>query len=79
MAKVKQTATADKRGRFYFFPRGGDNPGLTVTKRDELPEGDFGITEYTWSDWGYATLWFVDADEFTANERQAAYRAYCGT
>lgn len=66
---------AARRGRFYFFQRSGDNPGITVSKRDTLPDGDFGITEYVWRDWGYEALWFVDADKFTATERQAAYTA----
>jgi len=58
--------------RFYFWPRQGEPAGITVTKRDSLPDGDFGITEYCWGD---ASLWFLDADEFTADERQEAYLA----
>lgn len=61
---------------FYFFDRAedGTNPaGVTVSKRDPLPEGDFGITEYMWGD---VALWFVDEDNFTDNERQLAYMAY---
>lgn len=67
---------ATKIGRYYYFNRGAapDCPaGITVSKRDTLPEGDFRITEYIFQQFGYETLWFVDADRFTANERQAAY------
>lgn len=72
---------AEKRGRFYFFQRSGSPghpPGVTVSKRDVLPSADFKITEYTWQEWGYVVLWFVDVDCFSANERQAAYRALIG-
>ena len=58
---------------FYYFPRAeykGDPAGITVSKKPNLPPGDFDITEYCWSD---ATLWFVDADKFTSGERQLAY------
>lgn len=58
---------------FHFFERiqDGDKPGgVTVTKHGELPRGDFAITEFCWGD---VSLWFVDADNFSANERQAAY------
>ena len=61
---------------FNFVKRraGGDVPaGVTVSKRFALPDGDFTITEYSW---GKLTLWFVDSDEFTADERKAAVRAY---
>ena len=61
---------------FWFHDRmadGADPAGITVSKREELPHGDFRITEYTW---GGVTLWFVDADEFTPDERQAAYEAF---
>lgn len=47
--------------------------GWTVSRKESLPSGDFRITEYRW---GPISLWFVDADEFTADERQAAYWAY---
>ena len=60
---------------FYFWSRcaEGDNPaGVTVSKRRRLPDGDFGLTEYKW---GHQALWFVDADRFTANQRQAAGEA----
>jgi len=60
----------------YFYPRQahGENPaGITVSKRDALPAGEFGITEYLW---GGVTLWFVDQDECTADERQSAYYAF---
>ena len=58
---------------FYFFDRKeepGKPAGVTVSKRRTLPEGDFEITEYGWS---RMSLWFVDEDEFTADERQVAY------
>ena len=61
--------------KFYFFFRGGKCPGVTVSKKPTLPDGDFGITECIFRQCGYETLWFVDADTFTARERQAAYRA----
>lgn len=64
--------------RQYFFHRvrDGNNPaGITVSKSDALPEGDFGITEYTWSS---VTLWFVDSDKFTAYERQRAFLDFVG-
>ena len=60
---------------FYFFEREVTEDceaGFTVSKKADLPEGDFSITEYSWH---YNKLWFVDKDEFTANERQAAYLA----
>jgi len=47
--------------------------GITISKKPFLPEGDFSITEYSWGD---CKLWFVDADNFTADERQAAYLSY---
>ena len=61
---------------YYFWPRKahkGDPAGVTVTKRAELPNGDFGITEYSW---GAVDLWFLDDDEFTAAERQEAYESF---
>lgn len=57
----------------YFIPRKAARncpAGWTVTKNPTLPKGDFRITEHTW---GSVTLWFVDADKFTADERQRAY------
>ena len=57
----------------YFFDRVGTvgHPaGMTISKQSKLPDGDFRITEYCW---GAVSLWFIDADEFTADERQAAY------
>lgn len=47
--------------------------GITVSKREKLPDGDFLLTEYCW---GSVSLYFVDADEFNADERQAAYHTY---
>jgi hypothetical protein len=58
---------------FYFHKRIADDKtpaGLTVSKHSNLPEGDFGITEYVWPD---KVLWFLDRDEFNADERQSAY------
>ena len=57
----------------YYFERqehGDDPAGWTVSKRSQLPDGDFEITEYTW---GAVSLWFVVNDEFTEEERQLAY------
>jgi hypothetical protein len=59
-----------------FYPRvaTADAPGgITVSKQGELPAGDFGLTEWVW---GEVSLWFVDADRFTADEREEAYRAF---
>ena len=61
---------------FYYFNRDseGNNPsGITVSKTEELPEGVFEITEYTWP---FITLWFIDAHEFTADERWAAVNEF---
>jgi len=61
---------------FYFYEReedGGVPAGLTVSKRENLPDGDFRITEHTWPS---LTLWFLDDDEFSADEREGAYRAF---
>lgn len=55
---------------FWFHVRvaDGDTPeGFTVSKRKRLPPGDFRITEYLW---GEFALWFVDADNFTEDERK---------
>ena len=59
--------------KFYFFtrlPGPGDPGGITVSKHETLPAGEFRITEYYWP---HRSLWFVDSDKFTANERQAAH------
>ncbi len=61
---------------FYFFVRAGGvgHPaGVTVSKCSKLPDGDFRITEYCWGD---VPLWFIDADEFSADERQDAYEQF---
>jgi len=61
----------------WFFSRNGDSntpSGITASKNGELPEGDFGITEYCW---GPVSLWFVNSDNFTDDERQIAYEEYC--
>ena len=63
---------------YYFFPRlaDGDNPaGVTVSKTKALPAGEFSLSEYIW---GPIHLWFIDAQNFTEDERQAAYHAFCG-
>lgn len=60
----------------YFIARSAsanDPGGYTVSKRAELPKGDFRITEYCW---GRTSLWFVDEDKFTPDERRAAYRSF---
>lgn len=62
--------------KLYFHNRLADDDcpaGLTVSKNEKLPPGDFRITEYKWPD---VVLWFVDADEFTADERELAAEAY---
>ena len=60
----------------YYFTRVATKShpaGITVTKQKILPEGDFGLTEYTW---GEVSLWFMDSDNFTSDERQDAYEAH---
>lgn len=67
--------------KFYFFYRNahhGDPAGVTVSKKPELPDGEFQLTEYVWQSHGYVSLWFIDDDKFTANQRNAAYKAYAG-
>jgi hypothetical protein len=62
---------------YYCFHVRAESEGtpeaITVSKTYDLPEGNFGITEYIWGD---IRLWFVDADEFTADERQQALAIY---
>ena len=61
---------------FYFHQRLAtpDIPeGYTVSKTETLPKGDFKINEYIWPN---LTLWFVDIDDFTDDERETAYLAY---
>jgi hypothetical protein len=60
---------------FHMFHRWGECPGITVSRSATLPEGDFQITEYRW-DW--VSLWFVDADRFTARERHWIYCYHTG-
>jgi hypothetical protein len=75
-ALAAAAADDDKFSIAWFFDRAADddNPaGVTVSKKDMLPDGDFGITEYCWGD---VSLWFVDHDRFTPDERQAAYQAW---
>ena len=56
---------------FFFRERTIEAPaGWTVSRRQKLPEGEFGITEYKW---GKIALWFVDRDNFTSDEREAVY------
>lgn len=63
--------------KIYMFWRNADGPdhpaGYTVSKHKKLPKGNFRVTEYKW---GEAPLWFVDQDEFTADERQAAFNEW---
>lgn len=73
----------DRTQQFYFHFRQqyGDAPaGYTVTKQAKLPDGDFVITEYTWHDSSrYLTLWFMDSDEFTEDERNVAAEQFLNT
>ena len=62
--------------RFFFFNRFGDNPGITVSKKETLRSGDFKITEFIFQRFGYVALWFIDRDKFTVNERERAYKQY---
>ena len=60
-------------GMLVFIPRlpDGDVPGgLTVSKNLHLPDV-FQITEAIWGD---VRLWFVTQDNFTADDREAAYQ-----
>lgn len=60
----------------YFIKRAADGEipgGITVSKSARLPDGDFQITEYVW---GVGSLWFVDSDKFTSDERQLAWREW---
>jgi len=62
---------------FYFFERmatSDTEAGFTVSKKAKLPDGDFKITEHIWPN---ISLWFVDTDAFSADERQSAYMAFC--
>jgi len=45
--------------------------GITVSRKPELPKGNFKITEYHW---GSTSLWFIDKDNFTADERESVYQ-----
>lgn len=67
----------DYKGRnaYLFYRLGTDTipQGWTVSKRQTLPKGDFSITPYKWCNY---TLWFVDEDNFTADERQAVFYEY---
>ena len=61
--------------KFYYFERQADGEnapaGVTVSKNEHLPEGDFRLTEYGW---GPINLWFVGIDKFSEDERQLAYQ-----
>lgn len=62
--------------KFYFFEREATEElesGWTISKKPKLPEGDFRINEYKWCS---LSLFFVDKDNFSADERQAAYIAF---
>lgn len=72
-------AIVPKTKAFHCFPRMaelGSPAGFTISKTEALPEGDFRVTEFTW---GNFTLWFIDQQEFTADERQAAYLGFLHT
>jgi hypothetical protein len=59
--------------KFYYFERQADgaNPaGVTVSKTEALPDGDFKLDEYCWPG---AALWFITNQAFTCDERQEAY------
>lgn len=59
---------------FHFHQRTAASncpAGFTVSRSQELPKGDFRITEYLW---GRTALWFVDQDKFTANDRCYCYQ-----
>ena len=75
MPSMNINATAlRKRQGIYYHQRAayrGEPAGITVSRRRKLPQGDFRITEYCW---GTTSLWFVEADNFTDDEREAAYR-----
>lgn len=61
----------------HFFERSETDDceaGWTVSKKPELPVGDFSITEYSWPG---VSLWFVDADKFNADERHAMFLGFC--
>lgn len=72
--------------RYHFWPREagpGDPGGTTVSKAPQLPAGDFTITSYTWGPIvgrypPELSLWFIDADNFTEAEREAAFRQFTG-
>lgn len=55
---------------YFHQQKSGD---LTVSKSAVLPDGDFEITEYQC---GKISLWFVNLDEFNADERQIAYESF---
>ena len=56
---------------FWVREKTTEHPaGTTVSKRAKLPSGDFGLTEYRW---GEVSLYFLDSDKFTADERQEAF------
>ena len=72
---IRHNGTASRAPGVHLFPRmaEGDTPaGITISKHDTLPAGDFQLDEWIWPD---LALWFVAADDFTADERQAVYRA----
>ena len=63
--------------KYFFFTRAATKEGpagTTVSKHPTLPAGDFTITSYIWTEWGYQVLWFVDQDRFTAKERNEIFR-----
>jgi len=62
--------------KFYYFERqahGTDSAGVTVSKTETLPSGDFQVDEFCWPD---VSLWFIADQSFSADERQEAYRRF---
>ena len=47
--------------------------GITVSKSELSRSAKLQITEYVW---GHISLWFVDDDKFTENERQGCFEAF---
>lgn len=61
---------------FWFHDRVGSDgqiEGITVSKNEKLPSGEFELTEYLWGD---VSLWFVKADGFSEGQRQSAYELF---
>lgn len=68
----------DMAPKFHYFARVGEPgkpAGTTVSKTGSLPDGQFRITEYTWRT---VSLWFINQQNFTADERQYAHCEFHG-